>query len=275
MQQIWGDLLDDAFAGSALTDFAVTIARMVDAYGTSWNAIVVTLDDWGYGQAKSIVIPGGAIIAVFVAIAMIAVMPSLIRRARIAMNNHRERQAIFDVCEELGEDRRRLQKELSRRLSDDRGSLRGSIIADEKTVAEQGISIIADHRSEDHHRIIDHRRDEVHRTDSRDARIAGAKRKTTQFIAQKSDDRPEATDATVAQWTKERIVTRPGYEIGASSLYQDYCAWCDGNGIRALKQKRFGDRLSDLGMERQTRRTVWYQNVALKSGQIVDLKVVK
>lgn len=93
-----------------------------------------------------------------------------------------------------------------------------------------------------------------------------------------SDSRPEATDASVAEYAKERLLTRPGYETGATALYQDYCAWCDARGIVAVKLRRFGDRLKDLSYEKQgppRRRTVFYQNISIRTDASVELKVVK
>lgn len=228
---------------------------MVDAYGSSWNAIVVTLDDWPMvPKGTSIVVPSTTIFMAVALVVIVAMSPKLLRLSKGAWRNHRDRQSLLDVCEEMADDRRRLQQRLSQAMQ------QSSTV---ETVAT--VEVVAEQRA---------------MQPSKPRRIQPSKPAivdSSRVPARNADNRPEATDASVARYSKERLLQRSGYETGATSLYQDYCAWCDGLGVIAVKQRRFGDRLKDLGFEKEgppVRRNVFYQNVVMKTDATIELEVI-
>jgi hypothetical protein len=268
-------------AGSALADSLSMLLRMVDAYGSSWNAIVITNDDLPFMNAgTSVVVPSSMIITLIMVLLMIVMGPRLLRRARIAIRNYRMRQSIIDECGEIIDDWRELRR-----------SLRGSQQPIIEPIVDARIARIARIEKPCSPTIIESSKDprddcddrvstNAARIDRRSSRgskpIVAAT--VARIIAKNSDDRPQATDASVAEHAKARIVARPGYETGATTMYQDYCSWCDARGIIAVKQKRYGDRLRDLGFEKEgppIRRTVFYKNVAIKPENSIELEVIE
>jgi phage/plasmid-associated DNA primase len=76
-----------------------------------------------------------------------------------------------------------------------------------------------------------------------------------------------APEDDVQRFYKERIETTEGSSLTASTLYEDYCQWCEENTKEPLALPRFGREFGELGIQKvriagRTR----YTGVALKSG---------
>lgn len=85
----------------------------------------------------------------------------------------------------------------------------------------------------------------------------------------------EATDLyrgemdVIGQFVAERCVSDRQGEITASALYKAYAAWCEANGERAVKQRAFGQAMTERGVERVKRSTYIYLAIRL-TGQRDD-----
>jgi hypothetical protein len=82
--------------------------------------------------------------------------------------------------------------------------------------------------------------------------------RTTKLVAPEDD---------VQRFYKERIETTEGASLTASTLYEDYCQWCEENEKEPLALPRFGREFGELGIQKvriagRTR----YTGIALKSG---------
>ena len=65
---------------------------------------------------------------------------------------------------------------------------------------------------------------------------------------------------------KERTETRDGSSITATSLYEDYCAWCEDQQKEPLALPTFGREFGELGVQKaRIAGRVRYIGIALKS----------
>jgi hypothetical protein len=72
----------------------------------------------------------------------------------------------------------------------------------------------------------------------------------------------------VQRFYKERIETQDGSSLTATSLYEDYCEWCEDNKKEPLALPTFGRDFGELGVHKaKIAGRVRYIGIALKSGQ--------
>jgi phage/plasmid-associated DNA primase len=72
----------------------------------------------------------------------------------------------------------------------------------------------------------------------------------------------------VQRFYKERIETQDGSSLTATSLYEDYCEWCEENKKEPLALPTFGRDFGELGVQKaKIAGRVRYIGIALKSGQ--------
>lgn len=270
MQHTMELVVDNQSVHSAFADLTAIVLLMVDsAFGTSWSAIVVTLDDMPLvAKGATVTIPVAGILLAILATVAAIVGPRLLRRMIAAWSNYRDRQSTIDICEEIIDDWRSLRRQSRDYRSDIRQLPAPTVAATVATVA----ATIENPCSPTDSQLSKGRADNPSPTVATVARrqskptVAATVERT---VARNSDNRLSATDATVGEYTKQRLVTRHGYETGATAIYQDFCAWCVEKGVLVMSQRRFGDILSDLGYEKQTprshnRKTVFYQNVVIR-----------
>jgi putative DNA primase/helicase len=67
----------------------------------------------------------------------------------------------------------------------------------------------------------------------------------------------------VGQFVAERCARDLRGEITAAALYRAYSAWCEANGERAVKQRAFGQAMTERGVERTKRGTYIYLGIRL------------
>lgn len=82
-----------------------------------------------------------------------------------------------------------------------------------------------------------------------------------QVTAFTEDYRNERDNVSV--FAESCIKPEQGQTIQAGHLYKVYVGWCEKNGLTAAKQRSFGDRLGELGYEKDRGRTYTYLNVYL------------
>lgn len=70
----------------------------------------------------------------------------------------------------------------------------------------------------------------------------------------------------LADWIEDRCILRRGVEATAKALYEDYTEWCESQGLEAIKQRTFGQRLTDRGCgERKSGSKRYRTGIALLS----------
>lgn len=298
MQQVLLEGIGEAGIWLASPEFGDNLARMIqEAFGSSWGAITVSLGELDriiYGErgtlAQVIAISGIGLVAAIATAGGAWGMWRLYVSKRDAEARAdcitREMSDMADLCHDAIAERRQLRAERSRnlstvpaivdlRLSEAIDAIVAIVERLEPAMVERPQNI-AQPEAVAEQEILPPSKGRASAATIKPRKMANGKgRKVAATIAKPSDLRPNATLADVDDWTQERVIPRPGYEIGATSLYQDFCAWCDGKGIVAVKQRSFGDRLAALKFEKETRRTVVYHNIALKPDQPLELKVVK
>lgn len=82
-----------------------------------------------------------------------------------------------------------------------------------------------------------------------------------------------APETDVERFYKERIDTQDGSSLTATTLYEDYCAWCDEQNKEPLALPTFGREFGELGVQKaKVAGRVRYIGIALKSdkGQTED-----
>jgi hypothetical protein len=80
-----------------------------------------------------------------------------------------------------------------------------------------------------------------------------------------------APETDVERFYKERIETTDGSSLTATTLYEDYCAWCEEQDKEPLALPTFGREFGELGVQKaKIAGRVRYIGVALKSGQVPD-----
>jgi hypothetical protein len=269
----------------------VLIVAGVVVFGSSWTALTLSIADiqrllaGERGPVWTDCVFVVAIIAIVVSVATIVRMMLREDRAVMARLDGIEQhgalcEEAFDILAEAADDRANLKRQLTVERSQNAAIVAAIVpqladaifkaaqasnvavaqissnVAPPESVAQQGVLQVCDNRAT-----------VKPRQPKKAATIKGRN------VAKPADNRPQANLATVEEWAGECIVARPGYEIGATALYQSYCSWCDERKIIAVKQRSFGDRLTDLKYVKETRRTVWYQGVALK-GATPELKLI-
>jgi hypothetical protein len=80
-----------------------------------------------------------------------------------------------------------------------------------------------------------------------------------------------APENDVERFYKERIETQDGSSLTATSLYEDYCAWCEEQQKEPLALPTFGREFGELGVEKQRiAGRVRYLRIALKSARELE-----
>jgi len=80
-----------------------------------------------------------------------------------------------------------------------------------------------------------------------------------------------APETDVERFYKERIDTTDGSSLTATTLYEDYCAWCEEQDKEPLALPTFGREFGELGVQKaKIAGRVRYIGVSLKSGQVAD-----
>jgi hypothetical protein len=75
-----------------------------------------------------------------------------------------------------------------------------------------------------------------------------------------------APETDVERFYKERIETQDGSSLTATSLYEDYCGWCDEQQKEPLALPTFGREFGELGVQKaRIAGRVRYIGIALKS----------
>jgi phage/plasmid-associated DNA primase len=77
----------------------------------------------------------------------------------------------------------------------------------------------------------------------------------------------------VERFYKERIETQDGSSLTATSLYEDYCAWCEEQQKEPLALPTFGREFGELGVQKaRIAGRVRYIGIALKSAGLEEDK---
>jgi hypothetical protein len=80
-----------------------------------------------------------------------------------------------------------------------------------------------------------------------------------------------APETDVERFYKERIETTDGSSLTATTLYEDYCAWCEEQEKEPLALPTFGREFGELGVQKaKIAGRVRYIGVSLKSGQLIE-----
>jgi hypothetical protein len=96
---------------------------------------------------------------------------------------------------------------------------------------------------------------------------ANDNRSTTETkVASPPPQRLIAPENDVERFYKERIETQDGSSLTATSLYEDYCAWCEEQQKEPLALPTFGREFGELGVQKaRIAGRVRYIGIALKS----------
>ncbi len=85
-------------------------------------------------------------------------------------------------------------------------------------------------------------------------------------VASPATQRLIAPETDVERFYKERIETQDGSSLTATSLYEDYCAWCEDQQKEPLALPTFGREFGELGVQKaRIAGRVRYIGIALKS----------
>lgn len=88
-----------------------------------------------------------------------------------------------------------------------------------------------------------------------------------QTVQPAAQPRLVAPETDVERFYKERIDTQDGSSLTATSLYEDYCAWCEEQEKEPLALPTFGREFGELGVQKaKIAGRVRYIGIALKSG---------
>ena len=89
---------------------------------------------------------------------------------------------------------------------------------------------------------------------------------TKVLVAQAPAPRLVAPETDVERFYKERIETQDGSSLTATSLYEDYCAWCEEQEKEPLALPTFGREFGELGVQKaRIAGRIRYIGIALKS----------
>ena len=95
---------------------------------------------------------------------------------------------------------------------------------------------------------------------------ANDNKSTTEKVAASATQRLIAPETDVERFYKERIETQDGSSLTATSLYEDYCAWCEEQQKEPLALPTFGREFGELGVQKaRIAGRVRYIGIALKS----------
>ncbi|MFA5901344.1 MAG: hypothetical protein WC829_19755 [Hyphomicrobium sp.] len=87
-------------------------------------------------------------------------------------------------------------------------------------------------------------------------------------VATPAPQRLIAPETDVERFYKERIETQDGSSLTATSLYEDYCAWCEDQQKEPLALPTFGREFGELGVQKaRIAGRVRYIGIALKSAE--------
>ena len=90
----------------------------------------------------------------------------------------------------------------------------------------------------------------------------------TKVVAAPAQQRLIAPETDVERFYKERIETQDGSSLTATSLYEDYCAWCEDQQKEPLALPTFGREFGELGVQKaRIAGRVRYIGIALKSAE--------
>lgn len=90
----------------------------------------------------------------------------------------------------------------------------------------------------------------------------------TEKVASPAPQRLIAPETDVERFYKERIETQDGSSLTATSLYEDYCAWCEDQQKEPLALPTFGREFGELGVQKaRIAGRVRYIGIALKSAE--------
>ena len=85
-----------------------------------------------------------------------------------------------------------------------------------------------------------------------------------------------APETDVERFYKERIETQDGSSLTATSLYEDYCAWCEDQQKEPLALPTFGREFGELGVQKaRIAGRVRYIGIALKSAHELSAGLVE
>lgn len=80
-----------------------------------------------------------------------------------------------------------------------------------------------------------------------------------------------APETDVERYYKEKVETQDGSSLTATSLYEDYCAWCEEQQKEPLALPTFGREFGELGVQKaKVAGRVRYIGIALKSGRDLE-----
>ena len=80
-----------------------------------------------------------------------------------------------------------------------------------------------------------------------------------------------APETDVERFYKERIETQDGSSLTATSLYEDYCAWCEEQQREPLALPTFGREFGELGVQKaKVAGRVRYIGIALRSASELE-----
>jgi phage/plasmid-associated DNA primase len=75
-----------------------------------------------------------------------------------------------------------------------------------------------------------------------------------------------APETDVERYYKEKVETQDGSSLTATSLYEDYCAWCEEQQKEPLALPTFGREFGELGVQKaKVAGRVRYIGIALRS----------
>ncbi|WP_072376908.1 hypothetical protein [Hyphomicrobium sp. NDB2Meth4] len=90
-------------------------------------------------------------------------------------------------------------------------------------------------------------------------------------VASPAPQRLIAPETDVERFYKERIETQDGSSLTATSLYEDYCAWCEDQQKEPLALPTFGREFGELGVQKaRIAGRVRYIGIALKSAEALE-----
>ncbi|MEJ1395988.1 MAG: primase-like DNA-binding domain-containing protein [Candidatus Sedimenticola sp. (ex Thyasira tokunagai)] len=67
----------------------------------------------------------------------------------------------------------------------------------------------------------------------------------------------------IREWMGERCVTGPDKKVGATQLYEDYQQWAETNAGWVMKQRKFGQKMTEHGFRRERTPRVEYRGIGL------------
>lgn len=234
-----------------------------------WRAIVVRLADIG---GTGCIDPwlGASWSAWLVAVIVLAAIITLIRLWRRALARARaaeaQAQAAEDLCNDAGEDRRR--------LLDERDSLEGSRESDrwkqlsklsrtpKKTLAAKGGGLDVEGRENPPARAKSEGPQLVPEGSCKNYRsLPRSKRKCSPVPNSPLRNRDRID---VVRWAEENLIPRPGSAAQAASLFDHYVGWAGLRGIAPVSATMFGTIIGELHSKEKRGGFIHYRDVAVR-----------